>query len=171
MPELESPVIAIVGHPPMLPEVPEPPPPPPPPPPKALLGTGVVELQEPVEFGDKDPALTEEAGAVLDEVALILQDNPWITKLSVEVHTDRNGSGGANRKLSRNRAKAVVAYLVAQGIDEARLEPRGWGESKPLSEEEGAEADAVNRRVDLIVLEGEPPAKEAASEGAREDAP
>lgn len=154
----EEPVLIIVGHPPALPDAPEPPPPPPPPPPpKAVLVDGAIRLDEPVGFEGKTAQLEAAAYAVLDEVVSLLTDNPGITKISIEAHTDREGSGFANKKLSKQQAAAVRDYLVEQGIDAGRLKLVGRGETQPLVTEQTEEAAAQNRRVEIVILEQQAP--------------
>ena len=171
-----EPVLVVVAAAPSLPAVPEPPPPPPgpppeTPPPKVAVKPGALELLEPLTFGDKDSALAPSARPILDEVAELLLANPWIAKVSIEVHTDRKGSSGANRKLSLERADVLQAYLVAKGIDQSRLATTGHGEKKPLTQERSPEADAQNRRVELLIVEGEPPSSTELTEASSETPP
>jgi outer membrane protein OmpA-like peptidoglycan-associated protein len=79
----------------------------------------------------------------------MLQTNPGL-KLSVEGHTDSVGSPASNKTLSENRAKAVVAALAAKGIEAARLTAVGWGQDKPVADNNTEEGRAKNRRVELV---------------------
>jgi len=72
-------------------------------------------------------------------------------RLSIEGHTDSDGSEADNSELSHNRSKAVVNYLIqTYGINADRLESRGWGESKPIDTNDTPEGKANNRRVELV---------------------
>jgi outer membrane protein OmpA-like peptidoglycan-associated protein len=71
-------------------------------------------------------------------------------KLSVEGHTDSDGTDESNLKLSEARAKAVVEAITKGGIDAARLSSAGFGEEKPIADNSTAEGKAKNRRVELI---------------------
>ena len=74
-------------------------------------------------------------------------------RLSIEGHTDSDGTEEHNSELSQNRANAVVNYLVRKyGVDANRLEAKGWGESKPIDSNDTAEGKANNRRVELVKL-------------------
>jgi OmpA-OmpF porin, OOP family len=74
-------------------------------------------------------------------------------KLSIEGHTDSDGTTESNQALSEKRAAAVKDYLVANAsVDAARLKARGWGESKPVDKNETPEGKANNRRVELVKL-------------------
>lgn len=72
--------------------------------------------------------------------------------ISVEGHTDSHGSDAMNLSLSQERADAVKAYLLANmSIDPPRIEAVGYGESKPIANNETAEGRAKNRRIDIII--------------------
>ncbi len=88
----------------------------------------------------------------LNQLADILKKYPK-AKLTIEGHTDNTGSNAYNKKLSDNRAKAVVDYLVNKGIDASRLTAVGHGEDKPLTSNKNAEGRTLNRRVELILTE------------------
>ncbi len=84
----------------------------------------------------------------LNEVAQILKDNP-ATRLTIDGHTDNVGADDLNQKLSENRAGAVKAYLVKQGVDESRLVSTGYGETTPIADNKTAAGRQKNRRVEL----------------------
>jgi outer membrane protein OmpA-like peptidoglycan-associated protein len=97
--------------------------------------------------------LSQDAAGLLDEVIEILADNTT-TVLTVEGHTDDVGSESDNLGLSKVRAQAVVDYLVAGGIDAARLTAIGYGESRPVADNDTAEGRSENRRIQFVVEEG-----------------
>ncbi len=68
-------------------------------------------------------------------------------KIRLEGHTDNNGSEEYNMELSKNRVQAVKDFLVANGVDPARIDLQWYGESKPISENTTEEGKARNRRV------------------------
>lgn len=75
-------------------------------------------------------------------------------RLSIEGHTDSDGIEGYNQDLSERRAAAVKHFLVDRhGIDEARLQTTGFGESRPVADDSTAEGKEQNRRVELVKLE------------------
>jgi len=73
-------------------------------------------------------------------------------KLSIEGHTDSDGSSESNLKLSEQRAKAVVDAIVKGGIGKSRLSSTGFGEEKPIADNNTEEGKAKNRRVEFIKL-------------------
>ena len=82
-------------------------------------------------FYDFDKAtLRPESKKALDEMIKMLNDNPNVT-IELGAHTDRKGTDQYNERLAQRRAQSVVDYLIAGGIEAARLEAKGYGESLP----------------------------------------
>ena len=128
---------------------PAPPPPPPPPPPEPEVGSKIISL-EGANFDFNKATLKPEGMAKLDQAAAVMAEHADLT-VGVEGHTDSVGSDAYNQKLSERRAQAAVDYLVSKGVDASRLQPTGYGESKPVASNDTAEGRAQNRRVDLVV--------------------
>ncbi len=89
---------------------------------KVFFETGKADIR-PVSF------------PVLDAVSAILKAYPNVTKLMVEGHTDDVGNDQANLDLSQARAAAVAKYLTGKGVDVARLDSKGYGETAPLCQD------------------------------------
>jgi len=99
-----------------------------------------------VTFDFNSDHLTSSARENLDQFALALKDPRLATqRFAIDGHTDATGSENYNLGLSERRAKAVVGYLEARGIDATKLVPRGYGKTKPRVADP---FDAVNRRVE-----------------------
>ncbi len=81
------------------------------------------------EFGKWDLTPASETG--LNTLIKLLQDNPNIT-IELSAHTDRVGNAADNKILSEKRAKSVVDYLIAHGIEKERLTPVGYGKERPV---------------------------------------
>jgi len=102
--------------------------------------------------------LRDESKAVLDDLLLILQENPTII-IELGSHTDAVGSDASNFKLSQARAQSCVDYLISKGISKDRLSAKGYGESMPIApneNEDGSdneEGRQKNRRTEFKVLE------------------
>ncbi|MFH1052286.1 MAG: OmpA family protein [bacterium] len=74
-------------------------------------------------------------------------------KIEISGHTDDVGSTSYNKKLSIDRAKAVLDFLVSKGINKKLLIPKGYGKSKPLSTNQTEEGRAMNRRVEIRLIQ------------------
>lgn len=109
---------------------------------------GVIEG---VNFASGSDKLTRSAEEVLDSVAATLQQYPDV-RISIEAHTDNQGDANANLQLSKRRAIAVARYLVNQGIQGGRLQPRAFGESRPIASNATPGERAQNRRVEFQVV-------------------
>ncbi|HEY0355303.1 MAG TPA: OmpA family protein [Flavisolibacter sp.] len=95
--------------------------------------------------------LREESQVELDKLVQLMQDNPTV-KIQVEGHTDNIGNVNDNLKLSENRAKSVVTYLVSKGIAATRLSAKGFGATKPIADNSTEEGRAQNRRTEVKVV-------------------
>jgi OOP family OmpA-OmpF porin len=104
-------------------------------------------------FGFDKYKLSNDGTAALDEVVTKLKAHPEFELVMVTGHADRIGSVAYNQKLSERRANAVKQYIVAQGVEDSRLQAIGKGKSEPVDECKGVkgkkliECLAPNRRV------------------------
>ncbi len=105
-----------------------------------------------IYFDSGSDQIKGESYKTLADIGQLLTENPAL-KISIEGHTDSDGADNANLDLSQRRAEAVRTYLIATfKIDAARLEAKGWGETKPIDVNTSAEGKANNRRVELVKL-------------------
>ena len=94
-----------------------------------------------------DPACDNTMQTIADIIASV----PGY-KVRVDGHTDNKGKKATNQKLSVDRAKAVVKYLVGvKKVDANRLESKGFGPDQPIADNKTEEGRAKNRRVDFTV--------------------
>ncbi|MFH1016886.1 MAG: OmpA family protein [Pseudomonadota bacterium] len=105
-----------------------------------------------VTFKFGSAQLTKESGPVLKEAAKVLNEFPQV-RVEVQGHTDNVGPEEANVRLSQARAQSVADSLVGQSVDKARLDVKGYGSSKPLTENKTKAGRAKNRRVELNWLD------------------
>ena len=77
-----------------------------------------------------------------------------VPNLEIELggHTDNQGIYSANLRLSRDRAEAVMQYLVDRGIDKKRIVVVGYGPAKPVASNANPESRQNNRRVEVKIL-------------------
>jgi outer membrane protein OmpA-like peptidoglycan-associated protein len=73
--------------------------------------------------------------------------------LEISGHTDNTGTVAHNNKLSEQRAKAIVDYLVSHGIEQKRLIYKGYGSSQPIADNKTEDGRAKNRRVEITILD------------------
>lgn len=88
----------------------------------------------------------------LNKAAELLQQNATMV-IEVGGHTDNLGSEDSNLRLSQARANAVVDYLKLAGVEEARLQAKGYGESVPLEDNSTADGRKANRRTEFVIVE------------------
>ena len=96
--------------------------------------------------------LTQSSYTELDRLFNIMTENAMM-KIEISGHTDKTGSEPLNFKLSQDRAKAVVDYLVKKGVSQSRIEFKGYGSLQPISDNATAAGRAKNRRVEFKILE------------------
>jgi outer membrane protein OmpA-like peptidoglycan-associated protein len=111
----------------------------------------IIVLQG-TQFAFDSAELTPEARGTLNENAAVLERETDV-KVVIEGHTDSIGPEAYNQGLSERRAKAVEEYLISKGISADRLEIMGYGPSNPIAANDTKEGRAMNRRVELKVLE------------------
>lgn len=112
---------------------------------------GIKVVLENIYFETGKAVLRPESDEALDLVLRFLENNPSI-RLEISGHTDNTGSLRINQKLSRDRAAAVVNYLVQKGIVQERLESKGYADSQPVATNGTAAGRQQNRRVEFKVL-------------------
>ena len=92
----------------------------------------------------------------LDKLVKLMEDNPGMA-IELSSHTDNIGSDKYNQALSLKRAASCVQYLVLKGIDKARIETKGYGESQPVAPnskngKDNPEGRKQNRRTEFKIL-------------------
>ncbi len=111
-----------------------------------------IKIPGRIEFRTGKAELRKSSHALLDQVVAILKANPQIVKLEIQGHTDDVGDTERNQGLSQQRAEAVQAYLVQQGIAGGTLEPKGYGEQRPIADNGTSAGRASNRRVEFHIV-------------------
>lgn len=123
--------------------------------PRVIVGEERLEVSERIFFEVDSDIIKSDSHSLLDEVAMVLTDHPEIKLLEIQGHTDDQGPDAYNKALSQKRAEAVRRYLIDQGIPARRLRATGYGEEYPRVEGTTAEARAMNRRVEFVLLQVE----------------
>jgi outer membrane protein OmpA-like peptidoglycan-associated protein len=97
-------------------------------------------------FNTGSAELKPESSQEINKLVQLLSENTGL-KIQINGHTDDVGSEEDNLILSEKRAAAVYDYLIQNGIDAQRLQYKGFGETKPISENR-----AENRRTSFEIL-------------------
>jgi outer membrane protein OmpA-like peptidoglycan-associated protein len=112
----------------------------------------VVSLPD-ILFDLNKADLRHEAQLVISKLAGILLMMPEL-QIRTEGHTDSTGSMAYNQQLSESRAASVKALLISQGVTPDRVSSVGYGETKPIADNDSADGRKANRRVEVVIKDG-----------------
>jgi outer membrane protein OmpA-like peptidoglycan-associated protein len=102
-----------------------------------------------ITFDTGKATIKPESTGEINRITKIMKDDPSIN-FEVQGHCDNTGSDKVNDPLSQKRAEAIVAALVANGIDASRLTAVGKGAHEPIADNSTDEGRAKNRRVEFV---------------------
>lgn len=106
-----------------------------------------------IHFDVNSATIRAESGDALEEIGTMLREHPDL-RIRIEGHTDSDGDEAANLALSERRAASVKEWLVKRfQVDADRLETEGFGETKPVSDNDTPVGKQLNRRVELVRLD------------------
>jgi outer membrane protein OmpA-like peptidoglycan-associated protein len=105
-----------------------------------------------INFEYNSADLIESSYEELIRLIQLINDNPDI-KVEIMAHTDDLGSDQYNTVLAEKRAASVVAYMIRNGVANNRLFSKGYGENVPLVPNTSEENRAINRRVEMRILD------------------
>lgn len=109
-------------------------------------------IKDKVYFDTGKSTIQARSNTLLDQISSILVAHTEITLMQVEGHTDNTGDAAMNRKLSQDRAQAVVDYLVKKGVAADRLKAAGFGPDRPADDNTTAKGRENNRRVEFNLV-------------------
>ena len=104
-----------------------------------------------LNFDSGTTTLTPESRNTVNDLIVVLKACPT-AQVQLAGHTDSTGDPAANQTLSQNRADAVRAILVTNGISADRMTTMGYGQDRPIASNDTDEGKARNRRTELVVL-------------------
>ncbi len=104
-----------------------------------------------IRFYFNKAIIKTESMSALKEMAMLMKKNSAF-QFEIQCHTDSEGEEGNNLTLSQDRADAVKNSLVLLGVRAIRLKAKGYGESKPILENNTPEGRANNRRIEFVIL-------------------
>ncbi len=108
------------------------------------------EALQGIQFETGSDVIIPSSFKILDNVVAIMNSNPQYN-LAINGHTDNVGTPESNLVLSQKRAESVKVYLINKGIGSKRLAAKGFGETKPVSDNTTDAGRAQNRRVEFVV--------------------
>ncbi|MEZ4703653.1 MAG: OmpA family protein [Bdellovibrionota bacterium] len=111
-----------------------------------------IEINSQIQFQSGKAVLTEAGKRILDDVAVLMLENPQIKKVEIAGHTDNTGDANVNLDLSQRRAESVKLYLVSKGIDAGKMEALGYGQDFPIASNQTEEGRTQNRRVEFKIV-------------------
>jgi outer membrane protein OmpA-like peptidoglycan-associated protein len=115
-----------------------------------VVGDKIV-LDDRVHFFVNSAVIRQVSFPLLQRLTKLVAEHPEYTHISVEGHADERGAEDFNRKLSDDRARSVLEFMVKQGIARERLSSQGFGSSRPLVDKKNEYAWLLNRRVEFTV--------------------
>jgi OOP family OmpA-OmpF porin len=113
----------------------------------ALDKQGFIALD--ISFDTAKATIKPDSQPIVDQIVALLKGHPTL-RISVEGHTDNVGTPASNKTLSESRAAAVVAAIVGQGVERARLSAAGFGQERPVADNRTEDGRANNRRVEIV---------------------
>ena len=129
--------------------------------PQAYVEKKQIKILDQVKFETASAKIKpgKDSQDVLAAVLDVLKKHPEIKKVRVEGHTDNKGSAPLNRKLSADRAAAVVTWLIGHGLDKGMFSSAGYGPDRPVDTNDTDAGRQNNRRVEFHIDEEEPAKK------------
>ncbi|MGZ3459907.1 MAG: OmpA family protein, partial [Archangium sp.] len=120
---------------------------------KLIKETGErLELLKPLRFPEGKAAPLPDSTGLIPQLVDTLVRRP-IQRIRIEGHVDPQEGTGSRKQLSEARARAVAELLVQAGLDPARIETEGLGDSRPKAPNITPRGRELNRRVELVILE------------------
>ena len=117
---------------------------------KIELGNSVVLKN--IFFDTDKSDIIDESRQELEKLIDFLSENNSI-KIEISGHTDNVGDSKHNMVLSENRAKSVCDFLTNNGIEKSRLTYKGFGDTKPIKQNNTDENRAKNRRTEFKIIQ------------------
>ena len=109
-----------------------------------------IELKQKIFFETNKAVIMPRSFSLLAEIGQVLQSRPTMT-VRIEGHTDSRGKRPHNMTLSQSRADSVRQFLIGLGIEESRMEAKGFGPDQPIETNKTAAGREKNRRVEFFI--------------------
>jgi outer membrane protein OmpA-like peptidoglycan-associated protein len=125
-----------------------------------LRGHALVEVEETeirileqINFAFDSDEILESSFELMRQIAQVITNNPQLRRIEIQGHTDDQGRAEYNAELSQRRADSVKRWLVENGVEDPRLTPIGYGQTRPIVPNDSDENRARNRRVQFVIVE------------------
>jgi len=119
--------------------------------PNVVVTNRELKLRKKVHFQHDSAELLPDSHALIQEAAQVLKERTNIQLVEIQGHTDNTGNAAYNKRLSQERADAVMKTLIDLGVEASRLTAMGYGQERPLVPNVSNANRARNRRVQLII--------------------
>jgi outer membrane protein OmpA-like peptidoglycan-associated protein len=126
-----------------------------------------IEITDKVYFQFDSDRILPRSYELLDTVAQVINEHTEIPMIFIEGHTDSDGDESYNLSLSDRRAKSVLRYLMQSGVAADRLKAQGFGENRPIADNDTEDGKATNRRVEFRIVDKDGDAKDMTKERFR----
>jgi outer membrane protein OmpA-like peptidoglycan-associated protein len=119
--------------------------------PQDSVSVGMKILLRNVQFVKGKTVLSPESVKYLEPLYRLLEMQPNV-RVKISGHTDNTGKPAVNLAISKERARNVANFLINKGINAARLEVAGYGQTQPIASNKTSEGRSINRRVECVVI-------------------
>lgn len=103
----------------------------------------------PIYFDFDKSTIRVASRPALQELAALIRRHPELHRLDIRNHRDHDSSPPHSRELTQDRARAVLSFLIQQGVPPAQLTAQGYADSQPLV----AGRSPLNRRTEILILD------------------
>ncbi len=110
----------------------------------------LITTFEPVRFKTNSAEIEPQSHGMLREIAGVMRANPGM-EIHVAGHADAKGDEEHNLELSEARAQSVRTFVISQGVESSRIDAKGYGEDKPVADNESTSGRRKNRRVEFHI--------------------
>jgi OmpA-OmpF porin, OOP family len=130
----------------------------------------IAEVQDSrkINFEPGEATIDANGAAIMDDIAEILKQC-GVLRMEIGGHTDSQGRETMNQQLSQSRAQAVLNELRARRVLTSDITAKGYGESRPIADNDTEEGREANRRIEFRVIRPEPIVEEQTTLEALED--